>query len=297
MPKKSTNKTSDATPKGKRTRGRKPTPEKGAAKIPATLTRKDVKTLTQIADRVHTTQGALAILALSELFKWVEAIYKHLTSPLAPSASSRRSPSVASTATALLGDLMKLHELTTHVADAARPGTGKRRGRPRNVQAKASANEKETAAPKRRGRPRNVQAEAPASERETAAPKRRGRPRNVQAEAPASEKETAAPKRRGRPRKNALPEAAGSPNATLPDQKKQATKKRKASKSTAKTKEGRPARKRKTRTPKKRASAPTSRKRTSPAPADMKQPTPSAMESTAPLTAPEKPSPTNAVQE
>lgn len=164
---------------------RNPVPKRAKTQVPIAMTSEDLETLSRIVKHAQMTQGALAVLALSELFKWFGAIYRQVTS-----SCTGHETSPPAGITSLFHDIMELRDILS-AATGGEITVPKRRGRPRKVQTATSAKRSSDV-------PVEVQ------------PKRRGRPRKVQTETSAEQStETfgeVKTKRRGRPRKNPLPE-------------------------------------------------------------------------------------------
>ncbi len=166
--------------------GQKASPKRARKQLASAMTSEDLETLSQIVKRAQVVQGSLAVLALSELFKWFGAIYRQVTSSCTGHETS------SAEITSLFRDVMELRGLLS------------------------AATGEEVTVPKRRGRPRKAQTETSAKRSSDAPvevqPKRRGRPRKVQTETSAKHSSEASgeakPKRRGRPRKNPLPESS-----------------------------------------------------------------------------------------
>ena len=226
MPRKPINPPSKTAATNKKTRKRKAAPKKTAKQVLTPRTPKDMRALAQIADRMHATQGALAILALSELFKWFDAIYRRFSSDRPTTAASRRSSGPSSIAMSLLSDMMGLSELTTHATAAPGASAPKRRGRPRKVQAEAPATEQTTVTRKRPGRPRKTplpvtsdspDATAQPKEKEPLKKKRKARKTTAKAQAsrrPARKRKTRVLKKEATPsapQESALPAPSAQP--------------------------------------------------------------------------------------
>ncbi len=182
----------------KRTRGRK-------SAVQADLPQAEMEVLGAVTRRISTTYGPLAIMAMTQLFKWFEKVHHKLASVISAQMGKTTTP-VAPATRKLIHDLVALRGLVDGSAPAPRAtnAAGKKRKVTRRRR-KAKQNKTtltiEAPAPKRRGRPRKVDSLAASASTQTKAAKRTRARRKATAEQSGAESATPAPKRRGRPRK------------------------------------------------------------------------------------------------
>lgn len=146
------------TKKSPAPRSRKTALKRSEKQLSVLMNPKDMKALTQIADRMQMAQGVLAVLALSEIFRWFGAIYQHIFPDLTTAGRTRRKANMASMTASLPFSIEEMQEL---LSDTSEPPAVRRRGRPRKIRTEANPSSSQKALKneepptvRRRGRPR-----------------------------------------------------------------------------------------------------------------------------------------------